>query len=183
MTDAPRQTTQPDDDPLVSVFKTDDSGLLPLATMALDAEGIEHVVRNAGKFDTLQWTLSQKPTSRPIVVEIVVAKADAARARDLLADLDRLSEMPATAPAMPPAAAEPPSIRLEDAATGIALGAISEAQLQELTSHLEEDAPGQYFVTPATIELLEEKKADRDLVRLLRQAVGSGDGLTVRWKV
>jgi hypothetical protein len=179
----PSGRSEPDDDPLVAVFKTDDPGLLPLATMALDAEGLEYVVRSAGKADTMQWTMSQRPTIRPVVMEVVVAPAAATPALEILSGLEDLSEMPAAGPGAPMAGEEPPSVHLEDAASGIALGTISEAQLQEFTSHFEEDPPGQYFVTPAAIDLFEEKKADPDLVRLLTDAVGSSDGRAIRWRV
>ena len=70
----------------MSIFRTDDPGVLPLATMALEAEGIEYAVRNAGKADSLQWQMSQPPTNRPVVLEIVVAGDTAAKARDLVVD-------------------------------------------------------------------------------------------------
>lgn len=176
------------DDALVSIFKTEDPGVLPLATMALEAEGIEYSVRSAGKVDTLQWTISQKPTNRPVVMEIVVTPDVAAKARDLVVDLEQplgSSSGPATAdPALLAGAIEsPPAIRLEDAATGIQLGSITEEQLQELNSHLEEEKPQQYFLDAATVEMLEGKHADAALVELLRHAVGSSDGISVRWTI
>ena len=80
---------------LVQVFRTDDPALLPLATMALEGEGIEYHVRHAGTEDSFEWQMSQTPTTRPVVVEIVVASDVAARARDLLVDLE------GSAPAVP----------------------------------------------------------------------------------
>jgi hypothetical protein len=175
------------DNALISIFKTDDPGVLPLATIALDAEGIAYSVRSAGKTDTLQWTISQEPTNRPVVMEIVVAPDVAAKARDLVVDLEQPlgsdAEPAAVDPGALAAVPESPAIRLLDAATGIAIADITEEQLQELTSHLEEDAPQQYFVTAATIEMLETAHAEPALVNILRQAVGTGDGLTVRWTV
>lgn len=171
------------DSNLVSIFRTDDPGVLPLATIALDAEGIAYSVRSAGKADTMQWTISQKPTNRPVVMEIVVAPDVAAKARDLVVDLEQ--PFP-DAPADPGAiadAVETPTIRLEDASTGIPIGAITEAQLQELTSHLEEEGPQRYFVTAATIEMLQDANADAALIDVLRHAVGTSDGVTIRWAV
>jgi hypothetical protein len=181
-------THQPDDDTAVSIFKTEDPGVLPLATMALDAEGIAYSVRSAGKADTLQWTISQRPTNRPVVMEIVVARDVAAKARDLVVDLEQAlgaSSGPAAVdPAALAAAAESPAdIRLEEAGTGIAIGAITEEQLQELTSHLEEESPQQYFVNAATVERLEAARAIAALVELLRHAVGGGAGRSIRWTV
>ena len=169
---------------LVSVFKTSDPGVLPLATMALEAEGIEYSLRSAGKADTMQWAMSQPPTNRPVVMEILVASDVATRARDLVIDLERAS--PGTSSSDPgamPETADPPTVRLEDAATGMPIGAITEAQLQELTAHLEEDAPQQYFLDGPTIEMLESAHADATLVALLRQAVGTADGRMIRWTV
>ena len=172
---------------LVQVFRTDDPALLPLATMALDGEGIEYVVRHAGTDDTYDWLLGQTPTSRPVVVEIVVAPDVAGKARDLLVDLERSSGMPATSVASPLVAepsADPPTVTLEDAASGLAIGTISESQLQELTAHLEEEAPQQYFVTPETVEMLQDAGADKALVEMLRiPAASQPAGVSVRWVV
>lgn len=171
---------------LVSIFRTDDPGVLPLATMALEAEGIDYAVRNAGKADSLQWQMSQQPTNRPVVLEIVVTSDIAAKARDLVVDL----EQPAFALASPDPSAvmasnepdEPATIRLEEAAGHREIGTITEAQLQSLTSHLEEEQPQQYFISPATLELLEQAHADPGLMDILRRAVGPG-GLAIRWLV
>ena len=70
-------------DELISLFKTDDPGLLPLAKIALESAGIEYEARSAGKTDNLQWTLSQRPTNRPFVMEILVASDVAAQATRL----------------------------------------------------------------------------------------------------
>jgi hypothetical protein len=172
------------DERLVAIFKTDDPGVLPLAKMALEAEGIDYSVHSEGKADTMQWAMSQEPTIRPVVMEILVSSDVAARARDLVADLER--PIAAIAPTDPSAIVdtlEPPGVWLEDAVTDRLLGQISEAQLQELTSHLEEDAPAQYFVDAETVEGLEAAHADAELVALLRNAVGDGPGLVIRWSV
>lgn len=175
------------DSRLESVFKTDDPGLLPLATMALESEGIEHIVRNEGKADSLEWAMSQPPTIRPRVVEILVTADVAARARALLADLAN-SAVAATAPAeLPPDAvieSEPPTIMLEDVAGGTTIGQITESQLQEITSRLEEEASQQYRLTPDAVDELENSGVDAALVALLRQAAGPNDsGLLIRWVV
>ena len=169
---------------LVSVFKTSDPGVLPLATMALDAEGIEYSVRSAGKADTMQWAMSQPPTNRPVVMEILVTSDVASRARDLVIDLERGSPtMSVTDPGAIPESVEAPTVRLEEASTGRAIGTITEAQLQEVTAHLEEDAPQHYFVDEAAIDTLKSAHADPALVSLLRQAVDQGDGLMIRWTI
>src|SRR6187455_1128442 len=101
------------DDNLVSIFKTEDPGVLPLATMALEAEGIDYYIRSAGKVDTLQWLMSQPPTNRPRVLEIVVAPDVATRARDLVVDLEQPIGLGGPAPLEPsaiPDAMDPPTV-------------------------------------------------------------------------
>ena len=118
------------DDNLVSVFKTEDPGLLPLAQMALESAGIEYLTRSFGKVDNLQWTLSQKPTNAAAVMEIVVAGDVAAQARDLLADLDQSTAVSTSDPALLTDSAESQAIRLEVVNTGVAVATLSEEQLQ-----------------------------------------------------
>ena len=169
------------DAPLVQVFRTDDPALLPLATMALEGEGIEYRVRHAGTEDSYEWQMSQTPTTRPVVVEIVVASDVAARARDLLVDLEA-STPAGAAPSIP--TADPPTVTLEDAESGLSIGTISESQLQELTAHMEEEKPQQYYVTPETVEMLQDAGAEAALVAILRAAVASRPGgVSVRWIV
>lgn len=173
-----------DDAPLVPVFTTDDPAVLPLATMALDAEGIDYVVKSAGKADTMQWAMSQTPTIRPVVMEIVVTGDVAARARDVVADLER----PLSAGALPEPAAvaesfEPPTVHLENATTGASIGTITEAQLQSLASHLEEDAPQQYILNAEALQTLREAHADAPLVALLKGATDPDRDLVIRWVV
>jgi hypothetical protein len=173
---------------LVSVFKTDDPGLLPLATMALDAEHIDYFVRHQGKADSMQWVISQTPTTRPVVLEILVASDLAQRARELLVDLENqsASAIPIPDAAMTEAlpASEPPNVRLEDAAAGTTIGTITESQLQEITSRLEEDGPQQYFITGETVDMLQQAGVEPSLVNLLRNAVGTGtSGLVIRWAI
>lgn len=170
---------------VVQVFRTDDPALLPLATMALEGEGIEYQVRHAGKEDSFEWQMSQTPTTRPVVVEIVVASDVAAKARDLLVDLE--GSAPAGPETLVPQAdpsADPPTVTLEDAESSLPIGTVSESQLQELTTHLEEEHPQQYYVTPETVEMLQDAGADAALVATLRAAVASRPGgVSVRWIV
>ena len=162
---------------LVPVFKTDDPALLPLATMALEGEGIEYQVRHAGKSDSYDWLLGQTPTTRPVVVEIVVTSDVAAKARDLLVDLEKSSPS-----AVPPA--DPPTVTLEDAGSGLAIGTITEWQLQELTAHLEEEASQTYFVTAETLEMLQDSDVESGVIDMLRPVVASRpDGVSIRWAV
>jgi hypothetical protein len=74
-------------------------------------------------------------------------------------------------------------IQLYDVEQGSLLGAISEAQLQRLVDSLEEESSTDqdYYLTSATIDMLEEDGADSELVRLLRAALAGREGMDVRW--
>ena len=74
-------------------------------------------------------------------------------------------------------------IQLYDVEQGNLLGAISEAQLQRLVDSLEEESSTDqdYYLTGATIDMLEEDSADPELVRLLRAALAGREGMDVRW--
>ena len=171
------------EDRLVSVFKTEDPGLLPLAKIALESAGIEYQARSSGKVDNLQWTMSQAPTNHPFVIEILVAGDEASRASDLLADLNQSATVSASDPAVLGDSSEPQAVRLEVADTGLALAAVTEEQLQWLGSHLEEIGQQQYLVDHEGMARLRRSGANRDLVRQLDQALGDADSITLRWMV
>ena len=75
-------------------------------------------------------------------------------------------------------------IDLYDAATNRLIGSIGESDLQILSDALEEESAEDqdYFIDEATIEMLAEGGAPEHLLALLRGAVGSGDGLEIRWE-
>ena len=172
---------------LVSVFKTDDPGVLPLAKMALESEGIEYFAHSAGKADSLEWTMSQTPTIRPVVVEILVTADVASRARELLADLEAQAAAAGSLPAAESVVApDPPTVTLEDAVTGSTIGTITESQLQDITSRLEEEAeeaPQQYRLSDSTLDELQKDGLDATLIALLRAAVRPDGDTIVRWVV
>lgn len=68
--------------------------------------------------------------------------------------------------------------------SGALLGTIDDADLQLLIDQLEEehDTDTDYYVCPATIEILEENGASASLLTILRDAVGSSEGVEVAWK-
>jgi hypothetical protein len=68
--------------------------------------------------------------------------------------------------------------------TGALLGTIDDADLQVLIDQLEEEheTDTDYYVCPATIELLRVRGASRGLLEILREAVGSSEGVEVAWK-
>ena len=75
-------------------------------------------------------------------------------------------------------------IDLYDAATNQLLGSITEADLGVLISKLEEESTTDqdYYVSAATIDLIADGTASDHLVRLLREALGSAEGIDVRWE-
>jgi hypothetical protein len=75
-------------------------------------------------------------------------------------------------------------IDLYNADTNEKLGSITEADLQVLVDGLEEESTDDqdYFIDAATIDLLADGRATEHLVGLLRKAVGSGEGVEIRWE-
>jgi hypothetical protein len=75
-------------------------------------------------------------------------------------------------------------IHLFDDETGAPVGTITEDQLQYLVDQLEEESPGDtdYYINLETLDLFEENGADRDLVAVLRAALGTRDEMEVRWE-
>ena len=67
---------------------------------------------------------------------------------------------------------------------GEVLGTIEEADLQLLIDQLEEEDEGDtdYFVSPMTIDWLEQNGASPALVALLKKAVGDSEGVDVVWQ-
>ena len=72
--------------------------------------------------------------------------------------------------------------RLHDASSGALLGDVSEEDVRLLVDQLEEESidDDDYFIDMATIDLLENAGASEALVALLKEAVGTSDGLDVR---
>lgn len=67
---------------------------------------------------------------------------------------------------------------------GAFLGTIDEADLQLLIDRLEEEdeEDTDYYVTPMTIEMLEQGGASPGLIEILKRAVGDSEGVDVVWK-
>jgi hypothetical protein len=75
-------------------------------------------------------------------------------------------------------------IDLYNAATNQLIGSITEADLQVLVDRLDEESSKDqdYYIDLATIDLLADGRATTHLVGLLRSAVGSSDGVDIRWQ-
>jgi hypothetical protein len=76
------------------------------------------------------------------------------------------------------------ALNLVNGSTNRTLGQISEADLQMLMDALEEESldDRDYYIDEPTIELLEQRGASSSLLDLLRVALGSGEGVEVRWE-
>ncbi len=63
------------------------------------------------------------------------------------------------------------------------VGTITETQLQFLQDSMEEESleDQDYYLEAATLDYLEARGADAELLALLRGALGEHDGLTIRW--
>jgi len=68
--------------------------------------------------------------------------------------------------------------------SGTFLGTIDDADLQLLLDQLEEEDEGDtdYYITPMTIEMLEQNGASAGLISILKQAVGDSEGVDVVWE-
>jgi len=75
-------------------------------------------------------------------------------------------------------------IDLYNVATDQLLGSITEADLKVLVDGLEEESSQDqdYFIDRETIDLLGDGRATDHLLTLLRTAVGSSDGVEIRWR-
>ena len=76
------------------------------------------------------------------------------------------------------------AIRLFDKDTGRELAQLSAEQLADLKELLEEEDPNDMdrFVNQEACDFLEEHGADPALTKLLREAVGDGEGIEVEWR-
>ena len=70
-----------------------------------------------------------------------------------------------------------------DEATDTVYGTLTEAQLQFLMDHLEEESAEDtdFYINQATVDMLEQDGADAGLVKLLRTALGSREDMDIRW--
>jgi len=74
-------------------------------------------------------------------------------------------------------------IRISNKATDATIGHVSEADLQFLLDQLEEESSKDvdYFINAQTLDMFESAGASASLISLLRQAVGSTDGIDIVW--
>jgi hypothetical protein len=75
-------------------------------------------------------------------------------------------------------------IDIYNQATNQHLGSITEADLQVLQDALEEESTKDkdYYIDTATIDVIADGRATEHLVNLLRVAVGTSNGVDIRWE-
>ena len=64
------------------------------------------------------------------------------------------------------------------------IGSITEAELLVLIDRLEEESPTDhdYYINQETLDLLGDGTATDHLLQTLRNALGSADGVEIRWQ-
>ena len=75
-------------------------------------------------------------------------------------------------------------IKLYDQASNTLIGEISEEQLAFMIAQLEEESTTDtdYYINRATIDMFEQRGADAQLLAILRQALGKGNEMDMRWE-
>ena len=64
------------------------------------------------------------------------------------------------------------------------VGTVTEADLKVLADHLEEESSEDqdYFIDAATIDVIGDGQATEHLLMILRKALGTSDGVEIRWQ-
>ena len=64
------------------------------------------------------------------------------------------------------------------------VGSITEADLQVLVDHLEEESleDRDYYIDKATLDVIGDGQATEHLMGVLRKALGDADGVDIRWQ-
>ena len=75
-------------------------------------------------------------------------------------------------------------IHLYNDKTNQLLGSITEADLRVLQDALEEKSSDDqdYYIDRATIDVIGDGRATDHLLKVLREALGSGDSIDIRWE-
>jgi hypothetical protein len=75
-------------------------------------------------------------------------------------------------------------IDLYNDSTGELLGSVTEADLKVLADALEEESSKDqdYYIDAATFDLIADGRASDHLLVILRKALGSSDGVDIRWE-
>lgn len=75
-------------------------------------------------------------------------------------------------------------IKLLNEATGQTIGEVDEKEMKFLVNMLEEESAEDrdYFISQDTIDMLEVRGGDPELIAMLRQAVGASGGIEITWE-
>ena len=76
------------------------------------------------------------------------------------------------------------AIRILDKNSGALLGEITREDLQLMIDQFEEESSRDqdYFIDAMTVDLLHDAGASDRLLNLLREVVGTSDGVDIRWE-
>lgn len=76
------------------------------------------------------------------------------------------------------------TIRILDKNSGALLGDVSRDDLQLMIDQFEEESSRDqdYFIDATTIDILQEAGASERLLALLREVVGTSEGVDIRWE-
>jgi hypothetical protein len=183
---------------LIDVLQTTERALVTLAAGALEQEGIDHAIEHRGLSDQIlgqRSTATVGETDEPFA--IVVREEDAPRARELMdafslsGDAPETDELSASPPSSPPADAGMASsvrsgggeVDLFDVATGTHVGSLTCDQFEAVSNRLERESASDdnYYLTPATLDLLADTGAEVEAVAVLQRALGGRPGMDIRW--
>jgi hypothetical protein len=75
-------------------------------------------------------------------------------------------------------------IDIYDNETNVLVGTITEADLKVLVDHLEEESSEDqdYYIDAATLDVIGDGQATEHLLGVLRKALGSAEGVEIRWQ-
>ena len=75
-------------------------------------------------------------------------------------------------------------LKIYNESNGELIGEINAAEFQFLKDMLEEESSEDvdYFIDEATIDMLEVRGGDPDLVTILRKAVADSEGIEITWE-
>jgi inactivated superfamily I helicase len=75
------------------------------------------------------------------------------------------------------------TISIHNKTTNSVLGTIDETDLQFLNAQLEEESSRDtdYFIDQATVDMLENEGGSAALITMLRDAVGTSEGIDISW--
>ena len=75
-------------------------------------------------------------------------------------------------------------IDVYDNATNTLIGSITEGDLKVLIDSLEEESAEDqdYYIDQSTIDMLGDGRATEHLMALLRKALGTAEGVEIRWE-